>query len=286
LADLNILKNIFQADSLYLDGNTNIRLSASGRINKLQSFEDLEGLALSAEVKGADIRIGNNLIKEISVEATYSEKQVYCNSFYIKTYRSELTGYLKKNQARLLGNLDLDDAKFLLSQYGDFSGWGKIDFWQAGSQSSISSNLILDLYSPRFNKISFDRIYGALELRQGKLSISKPLNIISGYNQLVVSGYSDIDFEDLQKSRLKLKANLSKGNVADIIQTGFNIKIELDRILRPVLENHVELSSPMFNIPASKSSVLYKKNGESPYYYKKWDQMGEELAKYKKSQDF
>ncbi|MBI5701130.1 translocation/assembly module TamB domain-containing protein [Candidatus Saganbacteria bacterium] len=277
LEDLKILNSFLPLEASDPKGEIKLVLNAAGKLFEIKGANDLPRLNLSGKLSGRDIRIGDTSLSIASIEGSFIDNSLTINNAYVKTERSNFSGYLRRAgnnnlQARLIGIADLDDLKFIILRYGAISGIAKFDLWAAGNVGDPVVNMSFDISRARLNSALIDRITGGLELKGKQLKIAKQLNITALKNNLQVDGAVGLS-DDLLESNVDLAVKLQKGDLFDGSKFALNAYRESERMLKPVLQSRAKIE-----LPQSVSLTV-----EGMALYKMLDKLVSDIKGYKKS---
>ena len=131
------------------------------------------------------------------------------------------------------------------------------------------------------NDVELDSLDGELEIKGRNLSFSRMLTVARGANQVRVGG-SAVLADDLIGSQLSLNAELSKGDVASLLDTAGNIYLESAKYITPPSSGTVAVNRKKikFYPPASSGEVYAGEKAD--YFLKQFEKISAEVDAYMK----
>lgn len=285
LEDFGILGNLAQIDMQNTSGKGYLSIHAKGHLHEFTQLADLLNLNMEVRAGVSNGMFSGTQIKTASLEAEFSDGKLKNSNFYIKTYLSDLSGYLKFSkdevvQSRVKGILDLSDLMPITARYGIIKGAGDVDFWASGPETNLQSNLNLNISNLRFNDILFDSINAGLTYnnKQNFVFFSRPLNIASGKTNLSLSG-GVYPSKNPNETALNLDLTLLQSDAENTAHLLYKIYSEAAKALKPVLEDRMQIDEPKLAIKTRKTG----KDNVPSDYFKEWDLNASALEKYKET---
>ncbi len=286
LSDLKIINAFLPGELRNPSGTLDIDVKVGGKLDKLNSPEDLLNLSIRGKIAISNGNFGGMALNRVYLDAAWENREIKIQDLNIGTARSEIAGrYLIRNgsiEAQLTGNLDFDDFSPVTKRAGIISGLGKVSLSLKGDPRSPQGTATISMKGMRYNSIQLQSIDGAIENRGAKLTLSRPIVIVADKeDQLKISGGAVLG-EELNKSDLKLELQLEKGNIiifADLVK---NIYMEASKFSKTYNSGPISIDTGKIGIwPPIFSDPAYHE-GKYGRYLKYFEKVSSEVSDYQK----